>query len=926
MISIRSLRKRYPGESRNALTDVTLSFPDKGLVFLVGSSGAGKTTLVSILGGMEPDFEGEVDSFGYRLDRMNGKELADYRRSVVGFSFQGGFLEDGLTAEAEIEKPLLLLGLSKAERKKRVTSLLVEFGLAEVSRHPIKSLSGGERKRVSLARAMAKKPPLLILDEPTAGLDAKTAQTVLSAMIRLAKTALVLVITHDETFLPYGQWVRLSEGSVVSSSLDAKPKRLKGQAEPKPLSRLSLLRMAIASFFFQWKRLGPALFAMALAISVAGFAAILVSGIGDGLQSVIGTTLDPLSCLVKPKSQEHVGFSDAYLLPETVSKAEEVLPGATQGSGVVWLKDVNDVCTPESGFSLILENWQYPAEFGMNRIADAAFLGHRKDLAMVTPLGDAPWLQPDEVLLGLSPSLLSDFQSQGRLPRDSQALAGYLEEGKAKLTGKVGVEGLKGEKPFDLTIRGIYLSDQVSLCHTDTYFPYRFFVNRLGFLPSGDKNVLDAFPATVKMAGVVYVQTARVGEYYRAFQLADAFRAMALVKFSPAEGSLVTPLGMQKKSGAEAYPGHAFDMVLNPNNHIVGYSLSSPVYGYVSGGFYEGFVTPVFVSPKKESLNAIMDANAITEMDIRGYSFASEELPEKVMPSSLADAVLGKGILFASPTTQRLALGRFPASDNEIGISTGLAKTLYRDPYSALGKKLGFLMLDSVTPLSDGYANGFMSASLRISCLYEEDRPMLFHDPFFPLAFAFSKSRLNPRMLCCDAFVLRFKDEASRDKTVPKLRLTYPSYSFSLPIQKMADELQATLDKVSLALGAFALVSVVLSGLLLALTVFLTMKREERKIGDLLALGVTPKGVQAFYLIRSFGIGALSFLNGSLGLILIRFEASRELREAFGGFELGVSGLPFALAGLVSFGLSLLTGWAISLKARKISPLRAFKL
>ena len=181
------------------LQGVTLDLPPGDFLALMGPSGSGKTTLLNLLGGLDTPTEGEVVVGGDRIDRMAGGRLAGWRARHVGFVFQFYNLLPVLTAEKNVELPLLLTPLSRGERRRHVATALEVVGLSDRARHYPRQLSGGQEQRVGIARAIVTDPTLLLCDEPTGDLDRKSGDEILDLLQALnaehGKT--IVMVTHD---------------------------------------------------------------------------------------------------------------------------------------------------------------------------------------------------------------------------------------------------------------------------------------------------------------------------------------------------------------------------------------------------------------------------------------------------------------------------------------------------------------------------------------------------------------------------------------------------------------------------------------------------------------------------------------------------------------------------------------------------------
>ena len=182
-----------------ALDNITFKIEAGAQLALIGPSGSGKTTLLSLLGALEHPDNGEITIFGKNLNKMSERESADFRRHNVGFIFQDDALMPELTVAENIALPLILIKTGAAEINRRIAKILDDLNLQKFNRTFPSSLSGGEKQRVAVARAVVHRPKLLLADEPTANLDSRAATLVLNAIDKLAKeySLTMIMATHD---------------------------------------------------------------------------------------------------------------------------------------------------------------------------------------------------------------------------------------------------------------------------------------------------------------------------------------------------------------------------------------------------------------------------------------------------------------------------------------------------------------------------------------------------------------------------------------------------------------------------------------------------------------------------------------------------------------------------------------------------------
>ena len=195
MIEIKNLTKIYKTKKRiecKALNNINLVLPEKGFVFIVGKSGSGKSTLLNMISGVDSFTSGEIIAGGNKFSKMSRKQFDKYLSSYIGFIFQDYRLIDGLTIKQNIE-----LALDISGKKEDVSSYLEKVDLAGYENKYPTELSGGEKQRVAIVRALIKNPQVVLADEPTGNLDFQSSKKILDLLKEISKTKLVVIVSHN---------------------------------------------------------------------------------------------------------------------------------------------------------------------------------------------------------------------------------------------------------------------------------------------------------------------------------------------------------------------------------------------------------------------------------------------------------------------------------------------------------------------------------------------------------------------------------------------------------------------------------------------------------------------------------------------------------------------------------------------------------
>jgi putative ABC transport system ATP-binding protein len=222
MVSIAGLGMRFAsgGRAVSVLSDVSLEVPARQFLAVAGPSGSGKSTLLGLIAGLDRPTAGTITVAGVDLTRLDEDGLARFRLDTIGYIFQSFHLVPTLTAEENVAVPLELAG--ERDALARARALLGELGLGERADHYPVQLSGGEQQRVAVARAVARRPALLLADEPTGNLDSATGERIIELIVGLNRSlgSTLVLVTHDAALAGHAdRLVTLRDGRIVSDEM-----------------------------------------------------------------------------------------------------------------------------------------------------------------------------------------------------------------------------------------------------------------------------------------------------------------------------------------------------------------------------------------------------------------------------------------------------------------------------------------------------------------------------------------------------------------------------------------------------------------------------------------------------------------------------------------------------------------------------------
>lgn len=214
MITLKNVNKYYhsAGETIHPIRDLSITFPDTGLSFILGPSGSGKSTLLNLLGGLDLPDSGEIWIEDRELSSFSKSEKTSYLNSYLGFVFQEYNILKDLNLKSNITLPLEIQNYPRKKIKEKFADIINAVELNGLEKRKVNQLSGGQKQRIAIARALIKDPRLIIADEPTGNLDSETSHNIFTLFKKLSEDRLIIIVTHDEeSALEFGdQIIRIS--------------------------------------------------------------------------------------------------------------------------------------------------------------------------------------------------------------------------------------------------------------------------------------------------------------------------------------------------------------------------------------------------------------------------------------------------------------------------------------------------------------------------------------------------------------------------------------------------------------------------------------------------------------------------------------------------------------------------------------------
>lgn len=937
MIVIQKLRKTYPGNIHPVLKDISLTFPDTGLFYLVGKSGAGKSTLLQLIGLMDSDYEGSLKVNGKELKNLSEQEKADYRFSTCSFVFQSFKAEDEENVETNLLKALAITNLSEEEKKEKIRKNLQRVGLEGKQKETFKHLSGGEKKRISLVRALIKETPILLCDEPIASLNPGLRRNITDILAEESKKRLVIIITHEREEIPSFAIVYSLENGNIKKEKEGLTKTTKPASFPyyrRKFKGKPFFFQLFHTFFAKKEFLFITLFTLAIGLFSISFSFQLSLGVSQSLVSSMSAFMEDDSFVVEKEDNSLV---DTSLKSSNYQKRAYLLnryPEDVLALSSFYLTSLDDIFLTNQEISFQCENrsFSYP-QLSLNSFLDYQMPEEIKDIQIY---GEKD-IQMEEVILGLDEVSLQSLYSlyfqkykEALLEEDLVQLGQSLKTSTISVRIQANVSSWSYHQDYSYALKGFVLTKKPVVIHPSYDFN-SYFVNQVMHFKEvlEEEEIPKDVPWTLKKAEGLRLYPHKVASFLRHFlqdENLDDYVPKVLENSSHYQKN--DPL---THNHIALYQDYLPKVSLSQMNRFIqdnpgkisSVSYSSPVYTYTASGYISGFQKPFFFARRKEKLNAIQDSYLYSEENLGSFQGSLIDPGEDVIKGDLLSAMEEDGLRFLSLQGTKPKYGKVPARESEIGISTEMAKKLFGKAQRALEEPLYTLTLDETRNTEQGYKNLFSEGELTIVGIYEKDSLAIYQDSLFPLCYAFAHSSLKPEEIRIEQAVFKCDIQNHSPESYLNAIRKYGSYSGSFPMLEMVKEIKKTLKQLStlfLSLSGLSLLSAVF---LLSISLYLILEKDRKEIGILLSLGYTKKEIEDFYLSFSVFLGFLSFLLSFVITVMAERILKQTLEDLLSHYTLSL--FPYVLSWFVALFLTTVIGLLLSRRVASLTPMEAFR-
>lgn len=940
MLEIKNLTKGY-NQDLLVLDNINYTFQNTGLYYIVGKSGSGKSTLLFALGGLDFNYDGEVIFNGKKIKKFSDEEKENYLFSTCSFSFQDYKVDEKKKVHSLLYSALDISSLNDDQKEERINKFLKMVGLLEKKYSCFLDLSGGEKKRISLVRALIRDTPILLIDEPISALNDKLRKIITEIIIEESKNRLVIVITHELSYVGKEAFLlHLENGKLVKKqkgiNLDNNPKspgytRIKysGKNFFKNIFQTLLLKREYSIL---------SIFSLSIALFTITLSFMLIFNISSSLINSISSFMEP-NCLVINKKEKEASISN-YSTPSKTEliNLKDSLKDTVLSIDEFYVTNIDSILSEYQSFSLLYGNKSlYIENLSLSNFIECSKIEELK--MKETLFFNNKEMKLDEVILGIDERkfkaiyyLVTGTKIDDYNKEYGNYLFNKIQNNIISLRIEARKISWKYYLDYSFKVSGIVISDKSFIMSNNNNFISNFVSNVIGFKERFvGEDIYPDYPALLEKSYGITIHPRKKEEFIINF-LNSKYSDMFVIKNFDSQHYF-------EKNNYETYnrfliyKEYINKLSLSDIKHFIDdnkekiYSIdySTSVYTYTTSGYISGFTMPFFFSKYKNRLIEIEGEYTFAEENLGQMQASNIQVGDDVFKADLLSAIESSGVSFISFSRNRdeLILGKKPTKYNQIAISSAFAKKLNEKMDLNIGMNLHTLILNNITYSNNRYINEFSFGQLEITGIYESDNINIYQESLFPFAYLFSHSVIEPSSIKVDEVVLRVDVENYSENYYLEEIKKYGDYVGSFPMALISKEIKSTLSNLSKVFTILSFVSILISAFLIVLSLFLIIEKDKKEIGILLSLGYSKKEIMKFYIFLSLLIGIISYISSLLISVFAQYTLITQLTTMLNSFTFSFA--PYLISFIIGISLTLITGISCVYKIKKIGVKEAFE-
>jgi len=872
MIELKNVSKCFGNQK--ILEDSSYIFKGKGITAIVGESGSGKTTILNLISGIEKPDCGKIFFDGTDLTQLSKQSLCDFRLNNIGFVFQNYNLlelENGYTNVAV----LLDANSNNTERfkKRKVKAIFSMLNITYLLKQKVNKMSGGEKQRVSIARALINNPKVILCDEPTGALDDKNSQQILDILKKVSINSQVIIVTHDlERIKKYAdEIITINECKIMqikASEISDKNTQEKGSdIEKIKHGHLSIGFKIKHSFsLIKEKKVRTIFSNLMLSISLTGIGTsfVLVNSVDTSIQNAFNSLTNGNQIVMKLKNENINSYSNVYSAPlASINYLYSEYHDEINGIGVNYSVNYEDFFKDRNSCYVVN---------GVKRILipglTARYFNEYKwysENIVTFPISQA--LDDDDIVLGLPYETMSNLAYELGIKRTYSAFGEYIRFQNLQLSFEVSNFDWEYEDEQIFNIVGITQANRLTIYHSNHLWNEYVFEEHMRFPTSSTGETY--FPW--EMQKLYYITVKNTDEFLNNVIFDENFYDYVFQKSS--FKFLETLCDSSKICGENRifvylvdkeaiHPSHVLNIIdLYPE---LSNFLFTSNYGYssYSSNLLNGFSNNFFVSFDDLKIDQAIDA----ETSLTTSETINIDLPSGIVSGNYLNGLDG-GLKF-STQINKLVSGRKPENKNEIVISSGLANKLENPNPTGNYLILAGQISDSIDS-ENKLIKDYQRAQAVVVGIADEERDYIYGNSLWTIEFFRDNLGIDSFSLIPTGTIFEINDNLKIDEIIERLSKLFTEYSFSSPQTEVSKSLNSTLDYAQTILLIFSIASLIISLLLLATIVLISVNELKNEILLFNYVGISKNEVFSMISIQSVLRGLIAFAISFFEIIAI---------------------------------------------------------
>ena len=900
---------------RNLFSSFNFIFSERKLYSIIGESGTGKSTLLNILSLNSSDFDGDIQADQYTFKKLSDKEKRDFRLRNFGFVFQNFNLFEEDTVYNNLRVTLdAAIKCSEEVKKRRINEISENLGIAKLKNNYVKNLSGGEKQRVAIGRALITSPEIIFCDEPTGSLDEENTKSIFELLRAVSKYATVIVVTHDEeNAKKYSDYVLKLEDGKISNIFhnnkfeDENINLMKLEKKNKE-GHLSL--NFIFSHFknlFKIRKLRNLIKSVLFSVSLisTGLAMTLTTSLNKSITSSFSSIVSGNEVVLTKKNSTNRIIDYYSSNNQTIQKLIVHYPKDISRYGVNYLVDFENYFIDGNELYNVNSNTKKRISgFSARHFNEYIYIDDYSNYKIYPSLSEP--LKMDEVVLSITFDQMKEMCLELHILRDFETLGNYLKSHDYF----VSLELVNNEWQYSdeqlFKVKGVIFDNKNRVYHTNNLFNEILFEEQMRFPSSNNINKVEEYPWVFKK--VYFIET---NEYQNVLLNKLFYDDRFKDNVFDSDSITYRPLSYDNSKGkSRIYVYDAFkDAIdvniidtLNDNGFEYENFYFSSSAGYYNDGtnIFTGFNNPTFFSLNEEDLNRIIDAHSI----IKAEDIYRIESPENVVDAfalkASSDNVKFKVIDEYLPLT-------------EIVISGGFAEILSNKELK--NKDLYVTMLVQSELSGDILKTTFKTLKLQIKDVIKDDKSVsIYHNKDYSISLFRDLFKISSFRLVPNSIIFEMNEKVGEEE-LKKLNSYFGDYEFKNPLLEIENSIEESTSFLRYILYAFSLLSIFSSLILSFIITFINANEQKGEIKLFITLGLRNKEIFKMFFVDNLINSLICIVTSICSLLFINIFVSQALGKMIGLSSLSIFNV-FSI--LVVIGVAFIIVLASSFATRSV--------